>query len=84
MSGGNEGQLSFPENLVKSSQVVFDVIAMPVETPLNLLGAKYGKTVITGLEFMAAQAAIQFHLYTGVTLTADQIKRASFFSRQQS
>jgi shikimate dehydrogenase len=84
MSGGNEGQLSFPENLVKSSHVVFDVIAMPVETPLNLLGIKHGKTVITGLEIMASQAAIQFHLYTGVTLTEDQIKRASLFSRQQS
>jgi shikimate dehydrogenase len=84
MSGGNEGQLSFPENLVKSSHVVFDVIAMPVETPLNLLGVKHGKTVITGLEIMASQAAIQFQLYTGVTLTADQVKRASLFSRQQS
>jgi shikimate dehydrogenase len=84
MSGGNEGQLSFPENLVKSSHVVFDVIAMPVETPLNLLGAKHGKTVITGLEIMASQAAIQFQLYTGIALTDDQIKRASLFSRQQS
>lgn len=84
MSGGNEGQLSFPENLVKSSHAVFDVIAMPVETPLNLLGAKHGKTVITGLEIMASQAAIQFQLYTGIALTDDQIKRASLFSRQQS
>jgi shikimate dehydrogenase len=84
MSGGNEGQLSFPESLVKNSQVVFDVIAMPVETPLYLLGVKHGKAVITGLEIMASQAAIQFQLYTGIALTDDQIKRASLFSRQQS
>lgn len=82
MSGGNENQLSFPERLVKSSDVVFDVIAMPLETPLYLMGVKYGKTVITGLEIMASQAAIQFQLYTGVTLTADQVKRASEFSRR--
>ncbi len=81
MSGGNEGQLSFAENLVKNSHVVFDVIAMPVETPLYLLGVKHGKAVITGLEIMASQAAIQFQLYTGVTLTSDQVKRASEFSR---
>jgi shikimate dehydrogenase len=84
MSGGNEGQLSFPERLVKSSHVVFDVIAMPVETPLYELGLKYQKLVITGMEIMASQAAIQFELYTGITLTEDQIKRASLFSRQQS
>ena len=84
MSGGNEGQLSFPESLIKSSHVVFDVIAMPVETPLYELGMKYQKLVITGMEIMASQAAIQFELYTGITLTEDQIKRASLFSRQQS
>ena len=84
MSGGNEGQLSFPESLIKSSRVVFDVIAMPVETPLYELGLKYQKLVITGMEIMASQAAIQFELYTGITLTEDQIKRASLFSRQQS
>ena len=84
MSGGNDGQLSFPESLVKSSRVVFDVIAMPVETPLYELGMKYQKLVITGMEIMASQAAIQFELYTGITLTEDQIKRASLFSRQQS
>ena len=84
MSGGNEGQLSFPESLIKSSRVVFDVIAMPVETPLYELGLKYQKIVITGMEIMASQAVIQFELYTGITLTEDQIKRASLFSRQQS
>lgn len=84
MSGGNEGQLSFPESLIKGSHVVFDVIAMPVETPLYELGMKYQKLVITGMEIMASQAAIQFELYTGITLTEDQIKRASLFSRQQS
>ena len=84
MSGGNEGQLSFPESLIKSSHVVFDVIAMPVETPLYELGMKYQKLVITGMEIMASQAAIQFEQYTGIALTEDQIKRASLFSRQQS
>ena len=84
MSGGNEGQLSFPETSIESSSVVFEVIAMPVETPLVELGRKHGKEIITGIEIMASQAAIQFELYTGIKLSEDQVKRASEFSRQQA
>jgi shikimate dehydrogenase len=84
MSGGNEGELSFPETLIESATVVFDVIAMPAVTPLLEKAAASGKVVITGLEIMALQAAIQFKLYTGISLTADQVQRAAAFSRQQS
>jgi shikimate dehydrogenase len=82
MSGGNEGQLSFPEAAVLAAEVIFEVIAMPVETPLIGLARKHGKEVITGAEIMATQAAIQFELYTGVKLSEDQVRRASEFSRQ--
>ena len=82
MSGGNEGQISFPESMIEKSQVVFDVIAMPIETPLYEMGIKHGKEVITGMEIMALQAALQFQLYTGIALTSDQVQRASEFSRQ--
>jgi shikimate dehydrogenase len=83
MSGGNEGQLSFPEAAVHSAEVIFEVIAMPIETPLVELARKNGKEVITGAEIMASQAAIQFELYTGIKLSDDQVRRASEFSRQQ-
>lgn len=83
MSGGNEGELSFPESLIRDSRVVFDVIAMPVETPLYLKGIECEKEVISGMEIMSAQAAIQFELYTGIKLTEDQVMRASQFSRSQ-
>jgi shikimate dehydrogenase len=82
MSGGNEGQESFPEEMVEKSQVVFEVIAMPIETPLYEMGIKHGKKIITGMEIMALQAAIQFKLYTGVELTSEQVRRAAEFSRQ--
>ena len=81
MSGGNEGELSFPQALIDSAKVVFEVIAMPIETPLVIAAQKAGKEIITGIEIMASQAAIQFELYTGVRLTDDQVKRASDFSR---
>jgi shikimate dehydrogenase len=84
MSGGNEGELSFPDNLIESATVVFDVIAIPAVTALLEKAEARGKVVITGLEIMALQAAIQFELYTGIALTADQVQRAAAFSRLQS
>jgi shikimate dehydrogenase len=81
MSGGNEGQLSFPDRLIEKAEVVFEVIAMPIETPLVLAANAAGKEVITGMEIMALQAAIQFELYTGIKLSEDQVRRASEFSR---
>ena len=82
MLGGNEGELSFPEKAIESAQVVFEVIAMPAQTPLIELAGTHGKEVITGTEIMASQAAIQFELYTGMKLTEDQVRRASEFSRR--
>jgi shikimate dehydrogenase len=82
MSGGNDGQLSFPERLISAAEVVFEVIAMPVETPLVIAAIAAGKEVITGMEIMALQAALQFELYTGIKLSEDQVRRASEFSRQ--
>ena len=82
MAGGNEDQLSFPERLIEGAAVVFDVIAIPAETPLLKLGAVHSKVLITGLEIMALQAAIQFELYTGIALNEDQIRRAAAFSRE--
>jgi shikimate dehydrogenase len=81
MSGGNEGQLSFPNRLIQAADVVFEVIAMPIETPLVIAATAAGKEVITGMEIMALQAAIQFELYTGIKLSEDQVRRASEFSR---
>jgi shikimate dehydrogenase len=60
---------------------VFDVIAFPAETPLIKLASVLGKQIITGAEVIALQAALQFAAYTGVELTADQVRRASEFSR---
>jgi shikimate dehydrogenase len=82
MSGENETELSFDEVLVLASKIVFDVVAFPAETPVIKLAKSAGKDVITGAEVIALQAALQFATYTGVRLTADQVRRASEFSRQ--
>ena len=85
MAGGAESEaLPFPEDAVHAAEAVFDVVAMPAETPMIRLATAAGKTVITGAEVIALQAAEQFTLYTGVRPTDEQIRHASEFSRAPS
>jgi shikimate dehydrogenase len=64
--------------------VVFDVVALPSETPLIAAARQAGKPVITGAEVIAIQAEEQFVLYTGVRPTPEQVREASEFSRRQA
>jgi shikimate dehydrogenase len=81
MSGGNEAELAFSEELIASASSVFDVVASPAETPLIAVARSQGKNLITGAQVHALQAALQFEKYTGVKLGPEQIARASEFSR---
>ena len=82
MAGGEETDaLPFPDRVVAAASVVFDVVAMPPDTPLIRAARSRELPVITGDEVIALQAALQFELYTGVKPTADQVRRASEFSR---
>lgn len=82
MAGGAEAEdLAFDTELVEDADVVFDVVALPAETPLVLAGRALGKRVITGAEVIALQAAEQFERYTGVRPTAEQVLEASRVSR---
>jgi shikimate dehydrogenase len=81
MAGGADaGSLAFTEEQVAAASVVFDVVALPVETPLVKAGRAAGKHVVTGGEVIALQAAAQFELYTGVPLTAEQVEAAEEYA----
>jgi shikimate dehydrogenase len=82
MNGPEAGTLAFPLSYIERARAVFDVVASPAETPLVRAARAAGKPVITGAEVIALQAARQFELYTGVSITADQVQRASAFSRE--
>ena len=83
MAGGADAEtLAFSAAQVEAASQVFDVVALPAHTPLIREAQRQGKPVITGAEVIALQAAAQFTLYTGVTLTDEQVSRASQFSRQ--
>lgn len=82
MAGGAEADdLSFAPEVIAKAHTVFDVVALPSETPLVRAARAAGIPVITGAEVIALQAAEQFERYTGVRPTAAQVAAASAFSR---
>jgi shikimate dehydrogenase len=84
MAGGADvGSLAFPASAVEAARAVFDVVAVPAETPLVKAGRAAGKKVITGAEVMTIQALEQFVLYTGIRPTREQVRAAEEFMRAQ-
>jgi shikimate dehydrogenase len=82
MAGGPEERDSpFTAEVLAHADTVFDVVALPSETPLIVSARNAGKHVITGAEVIALQAAEQFERYTGVRPTPEQVAAASEFSR---
>ena len=82
MSGGDEeSETAFDADTVAAADTVFDVVAMPAETPLIKAARAAGVGVITGAEVIALQAAEQFERYTGVRPTPEQVAEASAVSR---
>lgn len=84
MAGGpDEHSLSFSDEQVAAASVVFDVVALPAETPLIRAARAAGKTVITGAEVATLQALEQFVLYTGIRPSDEQVAAAEAFMRAQ-
>jgi shikimate dehydrogenase len=82
MAGGDEhDKIAFDTSVVERAEVVFDVVAMPAETPLIAAAREAGKRVVTGAEVIGLQAAEQFERYTGVRPTREQVEEASALSR---
>jgi shikimate dehydrogenase len=82
MTGAPEAtEQAFDERAITDARTVFDVVALPSETPLIKAARAAGVDVITGAEVIALQAAEQFERYTGVRPTAEQIAEASAISR---
>ncbi len=82
--GPDADQLAFQPEAIEAAQWVFDVVAMPVQTPLIGQAQALGKSVITGLDVIALQALEQFVLYTGVRPTDEQVAAAVAYARTPS
>lgn len=82
MAGGaEEHTLAFSEEAIAAASVVFDVVALPAETPLIAAARSAGTPVITGAEVATLQALEQFVLYTGIRPSAEQVREAEEFMR---
>ena len=81
MSGGVDAQgLAFNEASIIHAQIIFDVVALPADTPLLIYAKKLGKTVISGSEVFAIQAVEQFALYTGIRPDDELFQLAATYS----
>lgn len=82
MEGGKEAHsLSFSPDMIKKASIIFDVVALPVETPLIKEAMNQDKAVISGADVAVIQSLEQFVLYTGVRPTVEIVKEASDFAR---
>lgn len=81
MQGPDADQLAFPVTTIEASATVFDVVALPAETPLLLEARKARRKIISGADVAVLQAVEQFVLYTGIRPTAEQIQSAAAFAR---
>ncbi|WP_394939365.1 shikimate 5-dehydrogenase [Psychromicrobium sp. YIM B11713] len=81
MQGADAEVLAFPQRAIEAARIVFDVVALPAETPLIKAARAAEKHVISGAEVIAIQAEEQFVLYTGVRPSPEQVREASEFSR---
>lgn len=81
MAGGPDlHTLAFSPEAISRAAFVFDVVAMPVQTPLIAAAGRAGIHTITGGELIVLQAVAQFELYTGRSLTDAQITAATRFA----
>lgn len=82
MAGGAEASdLAFGLAHIEAAHTVFDVVAIPVETPLVIAARAAGKPVISGGDVIVLQALEQFVLYTGVRPEPALVERAAAFAR---
>ena len=63
------------------AEVVFDVVATPVETPLMQAASRLGRQRISGADVAVLQALEQFVLYTGIRPDDGQVAKAAGLAR---
>lgn len=83
MAGGAEAEdLSFPTAAIDAASTIFDVVALPAETPLIRAGQARGKQIVSGADVIVLQALEQFVLYTGQRPGDELVRRAAAFARE--
>jgi len=80
MEGPDAQTLAFPFAMIAASDIAFDVVAQPAQTPFIQAALDAGKPVISGAEVIVLQAVEQFALYTGIRPPTDMVIAAARFA----
>ncbi|MBS7538018.1 shikimate 5-dehydrogenase [Ancylobacter lacus] len=81
MAGADPTALAFDDATIAAADIVFDVVAIPIDTPLMQAAARAGKRRISGADVAVLQAVEQFVLYTGIRPSAELIEAAAAAAR---
>lgn len=81
MAGPDASAKAFSEATVAASKIIFDVVALPVETPLMQAALRAGRHRISGADVAVLQALEQFVLYTGVRPDTEMVEEAAAIAR---
>lgn len=80
MAGADADKLAFTPELIAQADTIFDVVALPAETPLLRAARQVGRKTITGTQVGILQAVEQFVLYTGLRPDDAQIEQAALYA----
>jgi shikimate dehydrogenase len=81
MAGPDVQTPAFNSIAIAAADIIFDVVALPVETPLMRAALRLGRRRISGREVALLQALEQFVLYTGIRPDVALVEDAAAFAR---
>ncbi|MGB5035527.1 MAG: shikimate dehydrogenase, partial [Blastocatellia bacterium] len=74
--GDSEGQSPVPASALAGVRLVFDLVYAPERTQLLIDAESRGCIALGGRPMLAAQAAMQFELWTGKRVSCEQMAAA--------
>jgi shikimate dehydrogenase len=77
MAPDREGQTCVPAQALRQDHVVFDMVYKPLKTRLVQDAEEAGCTVISGIEMLIQQGALQFERWTGQPAPVDAMRSAA-------
>jgi len=72
-----EKELPVPSEVIPASALVFDLVYLPMKTPLMAAAEKRGASVLGGLPMLVHQGAESFRLWTGLEAPLDVMFKAA-------
>jgi 3-dehydroquinate dehydratase/shikimate dehydrogenase len=77
MRGHSEGSSPVTKDSLRGLRVAYDLVYNPMETRFLTDAREVGCTVISGLDMLVAQAALQFELWTGQSASIEVMRNAA-------